>query len=101
MAIETAKIVEETEGTVDVNDGLDKATPQWTITVDKEKAAEYGMTVAQVFQLVMEDMASSTSATTNLHPEPHWPQNPSDKEIHHETIDHLRCSHGAHRNIHK
>ena len=64
LAIETAKIVEETEGTVDVNDGLDKATPQWTITVDKEKAAEYGMTVAQVFQLVMEDMASSTSATT-------------------------------------
>ena len=64
LAIETAKIVEETEGTVDVKDGLDKATPQWTITVDKEKAAEYGMTVAQVFQLVMEDMASSTSATT-------------------------------------
>ena len=64
LAIETAKIVEKTEGTVDVKDGLDEATPQWTITVDKEKAAEYGMTVAQVFQLVMEDMASSTSATT-------------------------------------
>ena len=64
LALETAKIVEETEGTVDVKDGLDEATPQWTITVDKEKAAEYGMTVAQVFQLVMEDMASSTSATT-------------------------------------
>ena len=64
LAVETAKLVEETEGTVDVNDGLDKATPQWTITVDKAKAAEYGMTVAQVFQLVMEDMASSTSATT-------------------------------------
>lgn len=64
LAIETAKLVEETEGTVDVKDGLDEATPQWTITVDKEKAAEYGMTVAQVFQLVMEDMASSTSATT-------------------------------------
>ena len=64
LAAETAKIVEETEGTVDVKDGLDEATPQWTITVDKEKAAEYGMTVAQVFQLVMNDMASSTSATT-------------------------------------
>ncbi len=64
LALQTAKLVEETEGTVEVNDGLDKATPQWTITVDKEKAAEYGMTVAQVFQLVMEDMASSTSATT-------------------------------------
>ena len=64
LALETAKIVEETDGTVDVKDCLDEATPQWTITVDKEKAAEYGMTVAQVFQLVMEDMASSTSATT-------------------------------------
>ena len=64
LAAETAKIVEETEGTVDVKDGLDEANPQWTITVDKEKAAEYGMTVAQVFQLVMNDMASSTSATT-------------------------------------
>ena len=64
LAAETAKIVEETEGTVDVKDGLDEATPQWTITVDKEKAAEYGMTVAQVFQLVMNDMASSTSTTT-------------------------------------
>ncbi len=64
LAVQTAKLVEETEGTVEVNDGLDKATPQWTITVDKEKAAEYGMTVAQVFQLVMADMASETSATT-------------------------------------
>ena len=64
LAAETAKIVEETEGTVDVKDGLDEANPQWTITVDKEKAAEYGMTVAQVFQLVMNDMASSTSTTT-------------------------------------
>ena len=64
LAVKTAKIVEETEGTVDVKDGLDEATPQWSITVDKEKAAEYGMTVAQVFQLVMTDMASSTSATT-------------------------------------
>ena len=64
LAAKTAKILEETEGTVDVKDGLDEATPQWTITVDKEKAAEYGMTVAQVFQLVMNDMASSTSATT-------------------------------------
>ena len=64
LAVQTAKIVEETEGTVDVKDGLDEATPQWSVTVDKEKAAEYGMTVAQVFQLVMENMASSTSTTT-------------------------------------
>ena len=64
LAKKTAKIVEETEGTEKVKDGLDEATPQWTITVDKEKAAEYGMTVAQIFQLVMGEMASSSSATT-------------------------------------
>lgn len=64
LAAQTAKIVEETEGTVDVEDGLDEATPQWEITVDKEKAAGYGMTVAQIFQLVMGEMTSSTSATT-------------------------------------
>ena len=32
--------------------------------MDKEKAAEYGLTVAQVFQMVMGEMASSSSATT-------------------------------------
>ena len=64
LAIETAKIVEKTEGTIDVEDGLDDATPQWTITVDKEKAAEYKLTVAQVFQLITQEMASGKSATT-------------------------------------
>ena len=64
LAKQTAAVLEETEGVADIEDGLDEATPQWTITVDKEKAAEYGMTVAQVFQLVYAEMASSTSATT-------------------------------------
>lgn len=64
LAAEVAAILEETEGTVDIDDGLDNTTPQLSITVDKEKAAEYGYTVAQVFQLVYEEMAASTSATT-------------------------------------
>lgn len=64
LAGEVAKVVENTEGTVDVDDGLDNTTPSFTISVDKEKAAKYGMTVAQVFQLVYGEMASSTSATT-------------------------------------
>ncbi len=64
LAAEVAKLVEETEGTMDVEDGLGDTAPQWTINVDKEKAAEYGLTVAQVFQLVYAEMASSTSATT-------------------------------------
>ena len=64
LAGEVAKVVENTEGTVDVDDGLDNTTPSFTISVDKEKAAKYGMTVAQVFQLVYGEMTSSTSATT-------------------------------------
>lgn len=64
LAKEAAKILEETEGTVEVQDGLEETTPQWSITVDKEKAAKYGMTVAQIFQLVYGEMASETSATT-------------------------------------
>ena len=64
LAGEVAKVVENTEGTVDVDDGLDNTTPSFTISVDKEKAAKYGMTVAQVFQIVYGEMASSTSATT-------------------------------------
>ena len=52
LAGEVAKVVENTEGTVDVDDGLANTTPSFTISVDKEKAAKYGMTVAQVFQLV-------------------------------------------------
>lgn len=64
LAADVAKLVEETEGTIDVEDGLDDTAPQWTINVDKEKAAEYGLTVAQVYQLVYAEMASSTSVAT-------------------------------------
>lgn len=64
LAKEVAEVLEGVEGTVDVDDGLDNETPQLSITVDKEKAAEYGYTVAQVFQLVYSEMASNTSATT-------------------------------------
>ena len=64
LAAEVAEILEKTEGTVDIEDGLDNTTPAFTIHVDKEKAASYGMTTAQVFQLVYAKMASATSATT-------------------------------------
>ncbi len=64
LAAEVAKIAAEEEGTVDVNDGLDNMTPSLEIRVDKEKAAKYGMTTAQVYQAVLSKMASSTSPTT-------------------------------------
>ena len=64
LAAKVAKIVEKTEGTKDVEDGLDDTTPSFTIRVNKEKAAEYGMTTAQIFQTVYAKMASSSSPTT-------------------------------------
>lgn len=64
LATQVAELVTSVEGTVDVNDGLDNQAPQFSILVDKEKAAEYGYTVAQVFQLVYAEMATNTSAAT-------------------------------------
>jgi HAE1 family hydrophobic/amphiphilic exporter-1 len=61
---QVTQIVEQTEGAIDVENGLDDTTPSFTVVVDKEKAAEYGMTTAQIYQLVAEKMASAQSATT-------------------------------------
>lgn len=64
LAGQIAEVVEKTEGTVDVDDGLGDTTPSFTVKVDKEKAAKYGMTTAQVYQLVYKQLASNTSSTT-------------------------------------
>ena len=64
LAKEVAKVAASVDGVVDVNDGLDNTTASFTISVDKDKAAKYGMTVAQVFQLVYAEMATATKATT-------------------------------------
>ncbi len=63
-AAQVAEIVENTEGTTDVEAGLDNTTPSLKIHVDKDKAMEYKMTVAQVFSLVMTKIASTTSSTS-------------------------------------
>ena len=64
LAKDVASVMEKTKGTVDVDDGLTDTQPQLTISVDKKKAAKYGYTVAQVYQLVSAKMADSKTATT-------------------------------------
>ena len=64
LAKEVAALVEDEEGTVGVDDGLDDTTPSFTVHVDKAKAAEHGLTTAQVFQMVYATMAAETSPTT-------------------------------------
>lgn len=63
IAKDVSEILEQTEGTMEISDGLENTTPQIVITVDKDKASGYGMTVAQVYQLVYGKMADSSSAT--------------------------------------
>ncbi len=69
IAKDVAEIVSNVKGTTEVSDGMDETTPELRITVDKEKAASYGMTVAQVYQLVygqMENQVSDTTLSTDM-----------------------------------
>lgn len=63
LASQVAEVLEGTEGVVDVDDGLKDTTNELKITVDKEKAAKYGYTVAQVYKLISDDISSSKSVT--------------------------------------
>ena len=64
LAGEVADVMKDTQGTIDIDDGMEDSEPQLTISVDKKKAAKYGLTVAQVYQLVSAKMADSQTATT-------------------------------------
>ncbi len=61
---DVAEIVKGVEGTTDVSNGMEDAENEFKITVNKEKAAKYGLTVAQVFQMVQEKMEDETSDAT-------------------------------------
>ena len=59
-----AAIVEGVEGTAEVSDGLEEATGELRIVIDREKAIEHGITVAQAFQQIQSKLADAASATT-------------------------------------
>ena len=64
LAGEIADVMKDTKGTTDIDDGMEDSEPQLTISVDKKKATKYGLTVAQVYQLVSAKMADSKTVTT-------------------------------------
>ncbi len=64
IAGEVAAIIESVEGTAEVSDGMEETTEELRIIVDKEKAMEYSLTVAQVFTQIQPKLAEATSATT-------------------------------------
>jgi len=64
MAKEVATIVESVEGTKDVSNGLQEANEELRIVIDRDKAIENGLTVAQVFTQIAAKLADASNATT-------------------------------------
>lgn len=63
IAKEVAGIVESVEGTEDVSDGMEETTEEIRIIVDRDKAIECGLTVAQVFSQINEKIKEDTGST--------------------------------------
>lgn len=61
---EVSGIVSGIEGTQKVTDGTEESNSETRITVDKNKALSYGLTVAQVYQEIAQAIQSETTATT-------------------------------------
>lgn len=64
MAKKTAEIVKGVKGTKNVSDGMEDTTGELRVLVNKEKAAAYNLTVAQVYQELAGEVAEASSKTT-------------------------------------
>lgn len=64
IAKDVAAIVADTEGTQNVSDGQEDTDAEFRISVNKAKAMEYKLTVAQVYQEIQARIAEASSATT-------------------------------------
>lgn len=63
-AEEIAQKVKKVKGTMNVMDGSEETTPDIHITVNKKKAAQYGLTVASVYQQLNQKLSEASQATT-------------------------------------
>lgn len=64
IARDIAKLVEGVDGTEEVSDGIEEVTTEFRIIVDKEKAAKYNYTVAQIYQVIRSKITEVNSTTT-------------------------------------
>ena len=64
LAQQVAEIMNGVEGLTQIEAGLGNMAEELRVTVDKNKAMEYGLTVAQVFQSLAEDLNTETEAMT-------------------------------------
>lgn len=64
IARDVASVVEQVEGIEQVSDGLEESGEELRVIVDKSKALDYGLTVAQVFSQIYSRVAETAAATT-------------------------------------
>lgn len=64
IAKEVTSILEEIKGIDKVDSGISETQKEQRVTVDKNKAMEYGLTVAQVYQKIASDVSNEKEATT-------------------------------------
>lgn len=63
-AKDIAEIIEDVEGTINVSDGLEDASPAIKVSVNKEKAMKEGLTVAQIYQELAGNLSTEKTATS-------------------------------------
>ena len=63
LAKEVVAVVESVEGTAEVSDGMEQTTTELRVLVDRDKAMDCGLTVAQVFQQINAKITEDTGST--------------------------------------
>ena len=63
IAMEVAGIMEGVEGIAEVSDGMEETTGELRVLVDRDKAMDCGLTVAQVFQQINAKITEDTGST--------------------------------------
>ena len=64
IAADITDILENTEGLEEISDGMEEATEELRLVIDKAAASEHNLTVAQVYMQIQKKLAEQGSATT-------------------------------------
>lgn len=57
-------ILKNTDGAIDIKSSLDNSEVEQRVSINKDEAMKYGLTVAQVYQQISEKLKSETTSTT-------------------------------------
>ena len=64
IAGNVSALIEATEGTREVDDGLEETTDELRVSVKKEEAAKHNLTVGQVYQQIRSKLAEQSAVTS-------------------------------------